>query len=92
MSFGSFGGEAVGMAFRLPRWVRVFEGEYRDAKHVVSALEERSIPTELTFPKTMSTSTTVLVRVHGGFADEARELVRSMGFNPPSLSWEERRS
>src|SRR5438270_11605780 len=84
----SFGGEAAGQGFRAPRWVRAFEGEYRDAKRVLAALEERSIPGELTFPEQQPTGTTVLVRVHGRYSEESRALVREMGFEPPAMTWD----
>jgi hypothetical protein len=44
-----------------PRWVEVFRGEYRRARRVMEALEDRRISTELTFPEEDDGS--VLIRV-----------------------------
>ena len=73
------------------RQVVVFAGRYADAKRVITGLDSRALTYQaVTDPQRKFGEPLVLIRVHSRVTDEARQVVRDLGFTPPPLSHGER--
>jgi hypothetical protein len=57
------------------RWIRLFEGEYSEAKKVIDRLDAASVPNRLSIPEDGATSSTVAVAVMRRSLPYARVLI-----------------
>jgi len=73
-TFGALGRAAKALDFEGRRWVRLFEGEYSEAKEIMTRLDAVNVRNRLALPRGLPPYT-VVVEVMKRSLPQAREMI-----------------